>query len=310
MSPTALRRADPGRAGLAARRSAWARVPWNALSRLTGRLARKQLPVWARPLVIGGFARLVGADLDEAELPIGEYARLEDFFIRRIKPGRRLFPADPEQIVSPVDGRVSARGRIEDDLLLQVKGSAYRLDELILHEAWARRFRGGSYLTIYLAPGDYHRIHSPAAGRVRGLEHVPGTLFPVNRWGLRRFPGLFATNERVTTFLETAAGMLAVVKVGAANVGGIRVKFHPLTTNRPWNRYSYTDYSSAGIALERGEEFARFELGSTVILLLECGAFRLQPPPEGARIRLGAPVAAPLGREPAVDGADALSPGR
>ena len=152
-------------------------------------------------------------------------------------------------------------GRIE-----QVKGRTYGLADLLDSSAEATRFTNGSYVTLYLSPRDYHRIHCPVAGRITHFRYVPGRLFPVNAMGLRLVDGLFAVNERLISYLETDLGPFAVVKVGATNVGMITTSYHPVRTNQGGTE-PYDERMVPPVELDRGDELAMFHLGSTVVLL-------------------------------------------
>ena len=128
---------------------------------------------------------------------------------------------EPREIACPVDGTISEAGNIEGASLLQAKGRYYTIDELLAARGWARAFEGGSFATIYLAPYNYHRVHMPLAGRLRETVYVPGRLFSVNAVTAARVPRLFARNERVLTWFDTAFGEFALILVGALNVGSI-----------------------------------------------------------------------------------------
>lgn len=248
-------------------------IPKNTLSRLVGYFAssgmsRSLIPIYAKHFLI---------NLDEAEKGLSEYPNLLEFFIRRLRPELRPIAGEADTVVSPVDGRVAAAGRIEKGSLFQAKGSYYTVQELLGGDtARAERYEGGSFLTIYLSPRDYHRIHMPLAGRVKGYTYVPGTLFPVNPFGVRTVKGLFAKNERLITYLDTQAGEVALVKVGATIVGSVRVVYDPVSTNVAGGRLEHRDLPD-GPALAKGEELGRFEFGSTVILLFEQGRIELNP---------------------------------
>lgn len=277
-----------------------ARLPQNGISRLAGRLADLPLPRFVRPAIFGVFARLVGVDLDEVEKPLAEHPSLGAFFVRRLRPGLRPMPEDRAAVVSPVDGRLAAFGAIDGDQLLQVKGLHYSLDDLVDDAGESQRFRGGFFVTIYLSPQDYHRIHAPCAGTIAWARHVPGRLFPVNRPSVAVVPDLFARNERVMCSIETAAGGVLVAAVGALNVGRISSAF-----DRGWNgpRGGVSNRRGAGaetrrydppLVVERGADLMAFHLGSTVVLLFEPGAFRLDRDlREGSLMRLGRTIARP-----------------
>ncbi|MBK6846646.1 MAG: phosphatidylserine decarboxylase [Proteobacteria bacterium] len=258
------------------------RAPLALYTRFLGRLAAIELPPPLRPLLLGRFAARLGIDLEQAELPLDEYASVGEFFARRLRPGAR--PVDPAvtSIVSPVDGTVTACGTVRGSRLLQAKGLDYGVAELLGDAGLAARFEGGVYLTIYLHPRDYHRIHVPAAGALRSLRRIAGELLPVQHWVVDRVPGLFVRNERVVFELEAALGSLALVCVGAAGVGSI-------TTAVAEGPASPTVFDPP-LALAKGQELAAFRLGSTVILLAEAGALRLLSA-RGDVLRMGQVVA-------------------
>ena len=189
--------------------------------------------------------------------------------MRKLRPGLRPVTDGEDVFVSPVDGVVSQAGQIQDGLLIQAKGTSYSVLELLGQDLeMAERFRTGTYLTIYLSPRDYHRIHTPVQARVVGATYVPGTLFPVNPFGVRAVKGLFARNERLVTYLDTGAGLLALVKVGAIIVGSVKVNYGAVTTGQPRGKLEKIIYRQ-GPLLAKGDEIGRFEFGSTVILLCE-----------------------------------------
>ncbi|EGK12064.1 archaetidylserine decarboxylase [Kroppenstedtia eburnea] len=265
-------------------------MPKKSVSRWMGRLARS--PHSRR--LIPYFIRRFDVDLSQVEKPVSQYQTLLDFFVRGLKEGARPVDPDPERIVSPVDGTVSQMGEIHEGTILQAKGVTYTLEALLGGNGEKMsRFEGGRFITLYLSPRDYHRIHTPIQGRVTGLTYIPGSLFPVNALGVQRVRGLFARNERLITFLQSPAGDVALVKVGATNVGSIRVVYdREIVTNcRGRKQILSRDYPGME-ALEKGEELGRFEFGSTVILLFEADRIDwvggLSP---GTMIRMGEPIA-------------------
>lgn len=253
-------------------------VPKNTLSRLVGALSRWRAPTGLLAWAMAAFARRYGIDLSESP-PLPGYRSFGEFFARPLLPGRRSVAAGERVVVSPVDGVVSETGLARSGLLLQVKGIDYPASALLGDEALARRFRGGTYLTIYLSPRDYHRIHFPLGGRVVGFRYLPGKLWPVNPASVRTVRGLFALNERLVTIAETPAGACAVVAVGATVVGRVRASYDPLVpvTNLFRAKPQGKDYP-APIAVAKGQELGAFEMGSTVILLFEPGRVRLDAP--------------------------------
>lgn len=203
------------------------RLPQGLLSRGAGWLADRPLPVPLRRAVLGGFARAVGIDISEAEHPVEAYPSLNHFFVRRLRPGVRHWPEDPQVAGSPVDGIVGQSGPVQEGRLLQAKGRWYGAAELLGSEEEAAPYQGGSFLTLYLSPRHYHRIHTPCPGRIVAARHLPGGLLPVNRPAVMHVPHLFARNERLVVHIQGPGGRVALVAVGATNVGAISTRFDP-----------------------------------------------------------------------------------
>jgi phosphatidylserine decarboxylase len=238
--------------------AALARLPQRALSGAAGHLADIRIPRGARAQLLGGFARIAGIDVGEAERSLEEYATLNEFFVRRLRPGIRSWPAEPDAVGSPVDGVLGQFGRIERGELVQAKGMRYTAAGLLADPAAAERFHDGLFLTLYLSPRHYHRVHAPVSGTIAQARRIPGTLLPVNRPALTRIPSLFARNTRVVCYMDGAVGRSAIVAIGAYNVGRISVAVDPPH------------------AVARGDELMAFHLGSTVVLLFESGAVILR----------------------------------
>jgi phosphatidylserine decarboxylase len=270
-------------------------LPQHALTRAVHWLARRRT-AWLRRALIRGFCALYAVDLAEAAEPDpGRYATFNDFFTRALAPGARPLAGGPRTLVSPCDGTVSERGRIDGERLLQArlvaKQRSYTLVELLGDAAVAAQFVGGEFATIYLAPHNYHRVHMPLAGQLRAVRYLPGRLFSVNAATVRLVPRLFARNERVVCLFDSAAGALAVVFVGALNVGSIGlVGFGDLTPARP-RRARRVEVPAPALAFARGAELGRFNMGSTVILLLPAGSCRWAPGcTAGAQLRMGVAI--------------------
>ena len=244
--------------------------PKKAGSAAVGALARARLPRSLREPLLGRFARAYGADLAEAERPLGEYESFLDFFTRRLSPGLRpQSPAVAGGVNSPVDARVAAGGRVEEGTLVQAKGLPYRLDELLGGDHRAPLFGGAAYLTLYLAPKDYHRIHVPIEGRCLSASRVEGELWPVNETSTTFTPGLYVRNRRACWIAEgtgSAAGLaVAVVMVAATHVGGVVVDERWLGGRR-LPRTGRLEVP--GLPCRPGDDLGTFELGSTVVLLV------------------------------------------
>jgi len=261
-------------------------VSWPLLSRATGRLSDLRLPRAILAPAIRLYARAFGADLSEAALPLEDYPSFNAFFTRRLREGVRPVERGEGVVVSPSDSRLSAIGPVPPDgLLEQVKGSRYSIETLLGSAEDAAPFRTGVHATLYLSPAMYHRVHSPVDGRIRAWRHVPGRLFPVNAAGVRSVPGLFTRNERVAVFVDTEAhGPVAVVLVGAANVGRMSLAFTDLVTSR--GRPAERAVPAEPVAVRRGDEIGAFNLGSTVVLLLADPAL-VPVPAAGGLVRVG-----------------------
>jgi phosphatidylserine decarboxylase len=260
---------DPDRQGpgIRGRLFVWLQyvLPQHGLSRLILAATRVRTP-WFKNLLTRGFLRLFPVDMSEASVrdPY-RYASFNEFFTRALVDGARPIDPDSAAIVSPVDGAVSECGTIEENRLLQAKGRYYTLDDLLARQPWARDFDGGSFATIYLAPFNYHRVHMAVRGTLLDTVFVPGRLFSVNGVTARLVPRLFARNERVLTLFESDLGKFALVLVGALNVGSIATVWAGDIT--PAAQRAVSRVPSPALALERGAELGRFNMGSTVILL-------------------------------------------
>lgn len=244
--------------------------PKQAGSRFVGWLATRTLPTTWRAPLLGRFAGHYGINLAEAERPLAEYPSLQALFTRRLKPGARPQEGPlPGFLNSPVDGRIIACGRLEAGRALQAKGLPYQITELLKHDAQAARFEGGWYLTLYLSPRDYHRIHVPLEGAVTAVGRVEGELWPVNDASTGHVPRLYERNRRATwTALGTGAceGLeVAAVLVGATHVGGVVIDPRWLG-GRSLPRDG--GLLVPGLPCGPGDDLGTFEFGSTVVLLV------------------------------------------
>ena len=267
---------------------AWIRaLPRRHVSRLFGQVAELHVPKALLVPALRAYARAFGVDLDEAVRPVGDYASFLDFFTRRLKKGARTWPDDPSAVAAPADGKVHATGTVEEGRIFQVKGVPDRVSDLLGDPDLAARFEGGSALTTYLAPGDYHRFHWPFDARVTRVEHLPGDLWPVHPGAVRDVPRLFARNERVVVSgTVPQGGDFAWVAVGALNVGSIRLTFHPVRTNRLAGAAGRRD-DDLHVDAHRGDEMGWFRMGSSIVLLITKETGRLDDLPEGHALRVG-----------------------
>ncbi|MBX3695470.1 MAG: phosphatidylserine decarboxylase [Steroidobacteraceae bacterium] len=249
-------------------------LPQHALSRLVYRLARVRT-AWLKNLLIDAFVREFRPDMsDAAQADPRSHPTFNAFFTRALRDGSRPVDADPAAIVSPVDGTVSECGPIRGDRLLQAKGHDYTLGALLAgNEALTHRYEGGLYATLYLAPFNYHRIHMALAGTLAAAAYVPGWLFSVNRTTAAHVAGLYARNERIVCHFEDPATPHALILVGALNVGSMETVWHGEVTPRTPRAAAKLrpGPERAPLALPKGAEMGRFNMGSTVILLLPPG---------------------------------------
>jgi len=228
--------------------------------------ARLRLPSFAHRFLLRWFIKKYKVDLSESEGTVDDFSSLSEFFIRRLKPGVRPIDDAEAILVSPADAKAHTFGRIENGMFMQAEGRPASVATLV-GEEHADRFEGGDYAVLYLAPPDYHRVHSPVAGTLQALDYRPGTLWPVFPAASRKVDELFGRNERLVFHMDTDAGRVATVMVGAFGVGRIGNEFDARITNA--GQPSGNQPMDPPVAIERGGEIGRFELGSTVILLCE-----------------------------------------
>lgn len=290
------RRAGLGRLRLGARLFvAWQHlIPQHSLSRAVYWLTRcRAVPV--KNALIGAFVRGYRPRLAEAAEPNPRaYASFNEFFIRALRPDARPFAVSPQTVNSPVDAAVSQIGYLDELTILQAKGRHYSLGALLSPAAaeWTRRLAGGAFATLYLAPYDYHRIHMPLSGTLKGAWYVPGRLFSVNNTTSAAVTSLYARNERVICAFESDAGVpFALVLVGALFVGSIATHWHgEVTPCRP--RAPRTLAVPPRAHLEQGAEMGRFNMGSTVILLFPRDALAWRADlGTASRVAVGQPLA-------------------
>ena len=243
--------------------------------------------------IIRRFVAKYGVDMGEAAEPdITRYASFNDFFTRALKLGAR--PLAASDLVSPVDGAISQFGAIDGEQIFQAKGHRYSTTALVGGDAaLAAQFADGHFATLYLSPKDYHRVHTPCAGRLTRMIHVPGDLFSVNPTTARGVPNLFARNERVVCVFDSAHGPWINVLVGATIVGSMATVWHGVVnpprpgTLREWR------YDDRTVQLAQGDEMGRFLLGSTVVLLFPGGPLRFNPAwAPGGAVKMGDAMAA------------------
>jgi phosphatidylserine decarboxylase len=266
-------------------------LPKSYMSHVMGKLAATRLPKRMQTRVVRAFGSYYGVNFGEVRDPIESFHSVQSFFTRALREGARPVDAAADAFVSPCDGAWGASGIVEQGTALQVKGRKYSVATL-LDDRDARAFEGGWFATLYLSPRDYHHFHAPCSGDVVMARHVPGALWPVNSAGIRHVDGLFAKNERLIAWLRPhgySDARLAMIAVGATMVGKVRVSFDDLHTNRrphPGGKSETRSYDPPK-KLVKGDEWGRFEFGSTIVLVATPGWLRLDPQPAGAPLLLG-----------------------
>jgi phosphatidylserine decarboxylase len=241
-------------------------LPQHWLSKLMFRFTRIEKP-WLKNTFTRWFVKTYQVDLSQAKREqIEDYKHFNDFFTRSLKPTARVIAGSP--IICPVDGLVSQVGAIDRSQILQAKNRHYSIQQLLANNEKAQVFSTGFFTTIYLSPKDYHRIHMPYDGKLIAMDYIPGDLFSVNQKTVQNVDNLFARNERVVCYFETQFGLCAFVLVGAIFVGSMQTVWHG-QINPPYARtVQHFDYQNQNIQLKKGEEMGRFNMGSTVIMLI------------------------------------------
>lgn len=212
---------------------------------------------WSRAF-IGTYGKMYKLNMEEVERKQQDFATLHDLFTRTLKEGARQVHQGDDTVVSPVDAVFEDHGSIQGDRNIVVKGKVYSIQEMLGDDAALEKYIGGEYMVLYLSPSHYHRIHSPVNGKVVKRWSLGKRSYPVNKLGMKYGKAPLSKNFRVITEMEHAHGFIAVVKVGAMFVNSIEI-----TNNSD--------------KLQKGEEFAYFSFGSTIVLLFEKNTFELNP---------------------------------
>ena len=236
-------------------------LPRKALSHLTGIIVHLEYPKWFANFLKHTLIEKLKIDVSEAENEVDTYNSFGSFFARRLKNGAR--PLGNTPFVSPCDGVISENGPIKGGQLTQCKDIDYSLNKLLKNEKYSAEFIDGYFMTIYLAPFNYHRVHIPADAKIIDNYTIAGDLWPVNKASVTSIDELFCINERNISICSTPAGQYAQIMVGATNVGSIELM--PNIKN--------------GYSVEKGEEYGIFNMGSTVILLIDSNlrkSFRIE----------------------------------
>ncbi len=233
-------------------------LPKNLVARWMGAVGRTRFPAGLQRLILRAYVAKYGPDLTECVGGIADFDSLTAFFTRALRPEARPIDPRPDSFVSPVDGVCSVVGTVIDGQIPQAPGISYTVQDLLQSSV-----PGARYAVLYLSPKDYHRVHTPREGRATRFHYLPGRLWPVFPAATRQIRDLFSKNERLVTWLDTDAGPIALVMVGAFGVGRIRTVYNEIVSN------TGTPAVEGGLdhPLARCAELGRFELGSTVILI-------------------------------------------
>jgi len=243
-------------------------LPLSYVSWFLGILANLPLPQPLARWSIQIFAKSYGIDLTTATKPLQHFRSIGEFFTRDIKPEKRPLGAG---FLCPVDGTLRQYFELSPgQAISQVKGCEYTLQALLGDDERISQLSRGALWNLYLSPADAHHIFSPVTGKIVRTVHIPGKLWPVNDWALHSVEGLFAVNERIVTFIETEQGLVAVVMIGATNVGRIALRYMQLETNlRPWQAKSLSRFDHSELFVRAGDKIGTFKMGSSVIVVAE-----------------------------------------
>jgi phosphatidylserine decarboxylase len=252
-------------------------LPHRALSRLVYWATRWTWAPW-KQLLIDRVIAAYRVDMSQALEPDPRaYPTFNAFFTRALKAGARPMAEDPGAVLAPADGAISQIGTCADARVFQAKGRDFAIAELLADDAAAQRYANGNFLTVYLSPRDYHRVHMPLAGTLRSSVHVPGRLFSVAPFTVAGVPRLFARNERLVCHFDGDRGPFAVILVGAMLVSSIETVWSGLEVPPYAHAVTRKSWQERAIRLERGAELGRFNMGSTVIVLVPPGRIEWDP---------------------------------
>ena len=258
-------------------------IPLRLLSWCVYKLSRVTIP-FVKNILIELFIKKYNIDLSEYRKGRKEdYLSFNDFFTREIKPELRLIESSYKTMVSPVDGRLIEHGKINEDSIIQIKNSHYSLTKLLNNnQELAMKYLNGYFVTLYLAPDNYHRVHMPLDGTLVNSEHVPGKCFAVHQESITKIPDLYIKNQRLINSFENQLSPFVLILVAALNVSSITTvwKSEDLQAEKP-------------LTIPKGEQMRQFNLGSTVILLVpkESQLIWSETMKTGTRVKVGQVIA-------------------
>lgn len=262
-------------------------LPHRALSRVVYWATRWTFAPWKNFLIQQIVRRYQVNMSDAAHSDPRIYPSFNAFFTRSLRVGARRPDHDPTALISPADGRISQAGAIVDGRIILAKGRDYTVEELLGSKPAAEPYRNGRFVTVYLSPRDYHRVHMPLTGTLRETVHVPGRIFSVAPFAVEAIPRLFARNERLVCHFEGENGPFAIIMVGAILVSSVATVWDGLVIPPYASSVRRKSFAGRQITLERFAEMGRFNMGSTVIVLLPAGMAELDPLEQQQAVRLG-----------------------
>lgn len=243
-------------------------LPKHLLTKCVGFLANLKLgPITT--IAIKQFAKIYRVNTAEMSGKMADFKTFNAFFARPLKVGARQIDPEENSLVFPADGRISAFGNLKDNLQLQAKDHYFTTDALLASKSDSSVFKDGSFITVYLSPSDYHRVHMPFSGKLLKMTYVPGELFSVNPLYTKNIPELFSRNERVVCLFETEIGKMAVILVGATIVRSIYLNWCGIVAPQKSKIPTSLEYNQQDINFNKGDEIGKFMMGSTVICLFE-----------------------------------------
>jgi phosphatidylserine decarboxylase len=262
------------------------RIPRRAATLFMGRFSKITNPL-VRTLSISLWRFFSRVDLSDAATP--HYRSLHDAFIRTLKPGARPINTDPTLLTSPCDGIIGAHGNIRDTEVFQAKGFPYSINDLIPDPELVDTFRNGTYVTIRITAGMYHRFHAPVDCHISRVTYISGDTWNVNPIALKRVKSLFCKNERavIEAAYQDSGGRpipFLMIPVAAILVASIRLHFIDVLLNL---RYQGANTLPCDAIYRKGDELGWFEHGSTIILLFPAQYQFMSHIREGQPIRMG-----------------------
>lgn len=268
----------------------------NLYCRVLDRFASTSLPPFLMVPLLRAYCRVYRVNTDELPSPFHSYRSFREFFARPVRAGLRHIDTDPARLTSPVDGAILATGTFQDTPLqtLHIKGRLYTIGDLLGSRDIPAGMKTGGFVLFYLAPGDYHRVHSPIDGVVTGYDYLPGTCRPVNSLGRRMFPHLYVTNRRVVLWLRSSDDPVleaCLVLIGAMGVGNIVLSLGGRRLEACGDSEVHVRFDKP-LELGRGEEIGQFDLGSSAILIWSTEIYRAAILAEEGPVKLGMPVVA------------------